>query len=84
MTGHEETRMSKDIYFQYNEYYHDWMTRADYNYLICVISKQQDSVYVLAKHRTKKSFPGRWVKPVTRRNCVAVLPSAKVSKRPVF
>lgn len=52
MTGHEETKMSKDIYFQYNEYYHDWMTRANYNYLICVISKQQDSVYVLAKHGT--------------------------------
>ena len=44
--------MSEDIYFQYNEYYLDWMTRANYNYLICVISKQQDSVYVLAKHRT--------------------------------
>lgn len=53
MTGHQETRMSEDhIYFQYNEYYHDWMTRADYNYLICVISKQQDSVHVLARHRT--------------------------------
>ena len=48
MSGHEETRMSEDTYFQYNEYYHGWMTRADYNYVICVISKQQDSVYVLA------------------------------------
>ena len=37
-----------------------------YIYLFRVISKQQDGIYVLAKHRHTKNFSDRWVKPITR------------------
>ena len=53
-------------YLFYNEYYQGYMTRADFIYLFRVISKQQDGIYVLAKHRHKKNFSDRWVKPITR------------------